>query len=130
AEQEGQQTETEATGAPQKHHYTLNQQVGSITSANSTVIIIMSVAFFGQGMVGLGWTLISDIAPENMAGLTGGIFNFCANMASIIAPLIIGVIISATGNFFYALIYVGLTALIGVIAYIFIIGDIKRIELK
>lgn len=78
-------------------------------------------------MVGLGWTLISDIAPENMAGLTGGIFNFCANMASIIAPLIIGVIISATGNFFYALIYVGLTALIGVIAYIFIIGDIKRI---
>ncbi|MCL3220100.1 hypothetical protein L6M70_30020, partial [Klebsiella pneumoniae] len=33
AEQEGQQTETEATGAPQKHHYTLNQQVGSITSA-------------------------------------------------------------------------------------------------
>ncbi|MDZ3246088.1 hypothetical protein M2D69_28440, partial [Klebsiella pneumoniae] len=31
-EQEGQQTETEATGAPQKHHYTLNQQVGSITS--------------------------------------------------------------------------------------------------
>ncbi|AJB60450.1 transposase (plasmid) [Klebsiella pneumoniae] len=32
AEQEGQQTETEATGAPQKHHYTLNQQVGSITS--------------------------------------------------------------------------------------------------
>ena len=86
-------------------------------SANSTVIIIMSVAFW-PGMVGLGWTLISDIAPENMAGLTGGIFNFCANMASIIAPLIIGVIISATGNFFYALIYVGLTALIGVIAYI------------
>ncbi|MGK6155045.1 hypothetical protein ACSNNJ_08785, partial [Klebsiella pneumoniae] len=32
AEQEGQQTETEATGAPQKHHYTLNQQVGSITT--------------------------------------------------------------------------------------------------
>ena len=99
-------------------------------SANSTVIIIMSIAFFGQGMVGLGWTLISDIAPDNMAGLTGGIFNFCANLASIIAPLIIGVIISATGNFFYALIYVGVTALIGVIAYIFIIGDIKRIVLK
>lgn len=98
--------------------------------SNTAVIIIMSIAFFGQGMVGLGWTLISDIAPKNMAGLTGGIFNFCANMASIIAPLIIGVIISMTGNFFYALIYIGSTALVGVIAYIFIIGDIKRIELK
>jgi len=51
-------------------------------------------------------------------------------MASIITPLIIGVIISMTGNFFYALIYIGLTALVGVIAYVFIIGDIKRIVLK
>ncbi|MCJ0835573.1 hypothetical protein, partial [Klebsiella pneumoniae] len=38
AEQEGQQTETEATGAPQKHHYTLNQQVGSITITASSII--------------------------------------------------------------------------------------------
>ncbi len=97
-------------------------------SNNTMVIVIMSIAFFGQGMVGLGWTLISDIAPKNMAGLTGGIFNFCANMASIITPLIIGFIIAGTGNFFYALIYIGLTALIGLVAYIFIIGDIKRIE--
>lgn len=104
--------------------------IANWVDSNTAVIIIMSLAFFGQGMVGLGWTLISDIAPKNMGGLTGGIFNFCANMASIITPLIIGVIISMTGNFFYALIYIGLTALIGVIAYIFIIGDIKRIELK
>ena len=104
--------------------------IANWVESNTAVIIIMSIAFFGQGMVGLGWTLISDIAPKNMGGLTGGIFNFCANMASIITPLIIGVIISMTGNFFYALIYIGLTALVGVIAYIFIIGDIKRIELK
>ena len=104
--------------------------IANWVESNTAVIIIMSIAFFGQGMVGLGWTLISDFAPKNMGGLTGGIFNFCANMASIITPLIIGVIISMTGNFFYALIYIGLTALIGVIAYIFIIGDIKRIVLK
>lgn len=39
---------------------------------NTTVIVIMSIAFLARGMVGLGWTLISDIAPDNMAGLTGG----------------------------------------------------------
>ncbi|MDG5885155.1 hypothetical protein QBE74_09790 [Klebsiella pneumoniae] len=45
AEQEGQQTETEATGAPQKHHYTLNQQVGSITGLLwlSSVIFLLFV---------------------------------------------------------------------------------------
>lgn len=80
-------------------------------------------------MVGLGWTIIADIAPASMAGLTGGIFNFCANMASILAPLIIGIIISMTSSFFYALVYIGITAVIGLVAYIFIIGDIKRIVL-
>ncbi|WP_258808701.1 hypothetical protein, partial [Klebsiella pneumoniae] len=39
------QTETEATGAPQKHHYTLNQQVGSITNAFSIIITISLVLF-------------------------------------------------------------------------------------
>ncbi|MEI4732706.1 hypothetical protein, partial [Klebsiella pneumoniae] len=41
------QTETEATGAPQKHHYTLNQQVGSITifdALTSPVFILISTA--------------------------------------------------------------------------------------
>ncbi|MGT3848403.1 hypothetical protein, partial [Klebsiella pneumoniae] len=33
------QTETEATGAPQKHHYTLNQQVGSITRGERLIVL-------------------------------------------------------------------------------------------
>ncbi len=42
AEQEGQQTETEATGAPQKHHYTLNQQVGSITENRDERLVLIN----------------------------------------------------------------------------------------
>lgn len=94
------------------------------------VIAILSVAFFGQGMVGLGWTLISDVAPKKLMGLTGGLFNFFGNMAGIITPLVIGFIISATGSFFYALIYIGAAALLGVLSYVFILGDIHRIELN
>ncbi|WP_437123948.1 hypothetical protein, partial [Klebsiella pneumoniae] len=33
-------------------------------------------------------------------------------------------------NFFYALIYIGGAALLGVVAYLFILGDVKRIELS
>ncbi len=40
AEQEGQLIETEATGAPQKHHHTLNQYVGSISATCSSLGII------------------------------------------------------------------------------------------
>ncbi len=63
------------------------------------VILVMSFAFFGQGMVGLGWTLISDIAPKGLGGLTGGLFNFCANLAGILTPLVIGFIVAGFGIF-------------------------------
>uniref|UniRef100_UPI0039791498 hypothetical protein n=1 Tax=Klebsiella pneumoniae TaxID=573 RepID=UPI0039791498 len=39
------QTETEATGAPQKHHYTLNQQVGSITHSLDEPLLFSSRRF-------------------------------------------------------------------------------------
>lgn len=97
--------------------------------SNTAVILVMSFAFFGQGMVGLGWTLISDMAPVGLGGLTAGLFNFCVNLASILTPLVIGFIVAVSGNFFYALVYIGGAALLGVVAYLFILGDVKRIEL-
>lgn len=67
---------------------------------------------------------------KGLGGLTGGLFNFCANLAGILTPLVIGFIVAGFGNFFYALIYIGGAALLGVVAYLFILGDVKRIELS
>lgn len=94
------------------------------------VIGILSLAFFAQGMAALGWTLVSDIAPKGLLGLTGGIFNFAANLAGIVTPLVIGFIVAATGSFVGALTFIAVVALIGAFSYIFIVGDIRRIELQ
>jgi len=96
--------------------------------SNAVVIAVMSLAFFGQGMVNLGWTLISDVAPKKQMGLTGGVFNLCANLAGIITPLVVGFVVGATGNFYGALAYIGVLGLIGAAAYIFIVGDVRRLE--
>ena len=98
-------------------------------NSNAMVIAILSLAFFGQGMVGLGWTVISDIAPKNLMGLTGGIFNAMTNLAGIVTPLAIGYIVAETHSFAGALAFVGIVALIGVFSYVFVLGDIKRITL-
>ena len=98
-------------------------------ASDALVIAIMSLAFFAQGMTGLGWTLIADIAPHTLMGLTGGIFNFAANLAGILTPIVIGVLVGQTGSFAYALIYISAAALLGAIGYIFVLGDVKRIEL-
>jgi len=103
--------------------------MANYVDGDATVIAILSIAFFGQGMVGLGWTLISDIAPRNYMGLTGGVFNLMANLAGIVTPLVIGLIVSSTGSFVDALLFVGGVALVGALSYIFILGDVKRIEM-
>jgi MFS transporter, ACS family, D-galactonate transporter len=94
------------------------------------VIGILSLAFFAQGMAALGWTLVSDIAPKGLLGLTGGIFNFAANLAGIVTPLVIGFIVAATGSFVGALMFIAIVALVGAFSYIFVVGDIRRIELE
>ena len=103
--------------------------LANYVESNVAVIAILSVAFFAQGMAALGWTLVSDIAPEGLLGVTGGIFNFAANLAGIVTPLVVGFIVAATGSFVGALVFIGVVALIGALSYIFIVGDIKRIVL-
>lgn len=103
--------------------------LANYVESNTMVIVIMSIAFFGQGMVNLGWTLISDVAPKPFIGLTGGVFNFFANLAGIITPMVVGFIVAATGSFYGALAFIGVVALIGAFAYIFVIGDVKRVEI-
>ncbi len=99
------------------------------TQSNAWVIAIMSLAFFGQGMVNLGWTLIADVAPRSMVGLTGGVFNLCANLAGIVTPLVIGFVVGSTGSFYGALAYIAALGLVGAAAYIFILGKVERIVL-
>jgi MFS transporter, ACS family, D-galactonate transporter len=96
---------------------------------DGAVIAVMSVAFFGQGMCNLGWTLISDVAPRQFVGLTAGIFNLCANLAGIVTPLLVGVILQATGSFEWALAYIAVLAVGGTLSYIFVVGDVRRVEI-
>jgi ACS family D-galactonate transporter-like MFS transporter len=100
----------------------------NFVSSDELVIAVMSVAFFGQGMVNLGWTLLTDVAPKRLIGLTGGVFNLCANLAGIVTPLVVGFVVSATGSFAWALGFISVVALIGVASYVFVVGDVKRVE--
>lgn len=97
--------------------------------SNELVILIMSIAFFGQGMVNLGWTLLTDVAPKRLIGLSGGIFNLVANLAGIVTPIVIGIIVGRTGSFVGALAYVGAVAAIGAASYIFVVGEVRRVEI-
>jgi ACS family D-galactonate transporter-like MFS transporter len=103
--------------------------LANFVQSDTLVIVVMSIAFFGQGMVNLGWTLISDIAPKQLIGLTGGVFNLCANLAGIVTPIVVGIIVGATGSFYGALVFIGALAAIGAAAYVFVVGDVHRVTI-
>lgn len=94
------------------------------------VVGFMALAFFGKGVGALGWAVVSDTSPKQIAGLSGGLFNTFGNIASITTPIVIGYIISSTGSFKWALVFVGANALVAVFSYLVIVGPIKRVVLK
>jgi ACS family D-galactonate transporter-like MFS transporter len=95
--------------------------------APELVIAFMALAFFGNGMASIGWSLISHVAPRHLIGLTGGTFNFISNLSGIATPLIIGYLAEG-GNFAPGLTYIAAVAVMGALAYIFVIGELKRVE--
>jgi len=104
----------------------------SIVGANyveapELVIAFMCLAFFGNGMASIGWSLISHVAPRQLIGLTGGTFNFISNLSGITTPLIIGYLAQG-GNFAPGLTYIATVAVIGALAYILMIGKLERVE--
>jgi MFS transporter, ACS family, D-galactonate transporter len=93
------------------------------------VIAIMSLAFFGQGMCNLGWTLLTDVAPKRLNGLTAGLFNLGSNLSGIVTPLVVGFVVKTTGSFAWALAFIATLALGGVMSYVFLLGDVRRVEM-
>ncbi|HBV58429.1 MAG TPA: MFS transporter, partial [Shigella sp.] len=85
---------------------------------------------FGKGSGWLGWAVMEYTALKGIRGLSGGLFNMFGNISGIVTPIAIGYIVGTTGSFNGALIYVGVHALIAVLSYLVLVGDIKRIELK
>jgi ACS family glucarate transporter-like MFS transporter len=104
--------------------------VCNYVDAQWIVVAIMALAFFGKGVGALGWAVISDTCPKQIAGLSGGLFNMFGNLSSISTPIIIGYIIQSTGSFNDALVFVGANALVAVFSYLVIVGEIKRVELS
>jgi ACS family D-galactonate transporter-like MFS transporter len=104
---------------------------GSIVGANYTddtffVIFFMALAFFGAGIALISWVFVSILSPKHLIGLTGGVFNFMGNLASIVVPIVIGFLVQG-GDFRPALVFVGALSIVGACSYTFLVGKLERI---
>lgn len=91
------------------------------------IIVLMALAFFGNGFASITWSLVSSLAPKRLIGLTGGMFNFIGGLGAITVPLVVGYLAENYG-FAPALIYIAVIALFGACSYILLVGDVKRVD--
>jgi ACS family D-galactonate transporter-like MFS transporter len=103
----------------------------SIIGANyvdepALIVGFLALAFFGNGLASITWSLVSTIAPERLLGLTGGVFNFVGNLSGITVPIVIGYLARDYG-FSAGLTYVAALALLGALSYVFVVGKVERL---
>lgn len=91
------------------------------------IMVLMALAFFGNGFASITWSLVSSLAPVRLIGLTGGVFNFVGGLGGITVPLIVGYLAQNYG-FAPSLVYISSVAVLGALSYILLVGEVKRIE--
>jgi len=102
----------------------------NFVSSNEAIIAILTVSFFAQGVGSSSWAAISEIAPRQYIGLTSGIASLAANISGITTPIVIGYVLQATGEFYWALNIMGIICLIGALSYSVFLGPLYRIEME
>lgn len=98
----------------------------SFTDSTAMVIVILSVAFFGNGLASITWSLVSALAPRRLFGLTGGMFNFIGNLSSIATPIVIGLIVTDE-SFAPGFAYMTVITIAGILSYVFLVGRVERV---
>jgi ACS family D-galactonate transporter-like MFS transporter len=88
----------------------------NFVGSDAAVIGILTVAFFAQGVASSSWAAVSEVAPRQYVGLSGGITSLAANLAGISTPIIIGYILHATGSFYWALNFIAIVSLFGALS--------------
>ncbi len=76
----------------------------------------------------VGWSVPSLIATRNNVGRVGGILNFSNQISGIAAPILTGYLVTATHSFAWAFRASAIYLVIGIAAYIFLLGRIEPPE--
>jgi MFS family permease len=104
--------------------------LGILGAANThspiTALIWISISIGGLSAASpVGWSIPSLIAPRSSVGKVGGIINFSNQLSGIGAPIITGYLLAARQSFAWAFGVSAIYLLIGIAAYIFLLGRIE-----
>ena len=100
----------------------------TLTTSAVWAVVWISIALSGLAAAApVGWSIPSLIAPRGGTGTIGGIMNFFNNLMGVLAPVTTGYIVGATHSFAGAFLTAGVVLIIGILAYVFLLGRLDAI---
>ncbi|TWK82001.1 putative galactarate transporter [Bacillus paralicheniformis] len=106
--------------------------LGAVFTNNITIAIIcISVGLAGiSATAPVGWSISADIAPAGSISLLSSMVNLANNLfGGIIAVSLTGYLVDVTGSFTLSFLVAGFVLLLGLVFYLAVLGDIKRIQI-
>ena len=99
------------------------------TTDPKIALVWITVALAGLAAAApVGWSIPSLIAPRPSVGKVGGILNFGNQVSGIVAPIVTGYILHETGSMRQAFAVAAILLLLGIAAYVFLLGRIEPEE--
>ena len=95
--------------------------------ALSIVCLGFAAAFWGISASNT-WAITQTLAGSRAAGTWTGLQNFLGNLAGWIAPVVTGLVVDKTGQFFWAFIITATIALLGSLSWIFIVASLRQVD--
>ncbi len=100
--------------------------IAAMRTANTPMAIGLLI---GASLVGLATgnllTILQSCAPFEKVGIWTGAENFAGNLAGIVAPLAVGLLIRRSGSYIPGFELGSIVLLMGLLAYWFVVGELK-----
>jgi sugar phosphate permease len=92
-------------------------------------LVLLNLSYVGLGLVlSNHWAITQTLAGPLAAGRWSGAKNCVGAVMGIIAPIASGYIVQATGNYSMAFLVMAAFAVIGALAYVFVVGKVKPVD--
>lgn len=98
-----------------------------VPSVFGALALLSTTTFFMRGAYGAIWSLPVDVSPgQTYTASISGLMNAFGNLGGgVIAPIVTGILLAATGSFVVPLVVAGIVAIVGAGAFIFGVGPIR-----
>jgi len=97
---------------------------GLVSDITIAVPLIFAAALVGLGTGNL-LAILQCCAPPDKVGIWTGVKNYSGNLGGILAPLVMGVLLSRTGSYVPGFAVGAVILVLGLIPYWFVVGELK-----